>query len=162
MYRWFVGQKRRARGAAVRQPTQGFAYRPAASVEIQDLLSGGGEMLRKFNVIRKDSIPTLDTKNDEVHLQVLSPISMVDDIEMYLLTFKAGGALTSSPHFPRTEEYLTIIKGEVEVTAGTHTAHLHEGDFINYHCDIDHEIKNIGTEQAVIHMIVRFRKRSLE
>lgn len=145
-------------------PTVAMVWKIAQGlgVEIQDLLSGGGEMLRKFNVIRKDSIPTLDTKNDEVHLQVLSPISMVDDIEMYLLTFKPGGALTSSPHFPRTEEYLTIIKGEVEVTAGAHTANLHEGDFINYHCDIDHEIKNIGTEQAVIHMIVRFRKRSLE
>jgi transcriptional regulator with XRE-family HTH domain len=145
-------------------PTVAMVWKIAQGlgVELQDLLSGGAEMTRKFNVVRKDSITTLDTKNDEVHLQVLSPISMVDDIEMYLLTFRPGGTLSSSPHFPRTEEYLTIIKGEVEVTAGEHTTHLHEGDFIDYHCDVDHQIKNVGQKAAVIHMVVRFHKRSLE
>ena len=145
-------------------PTVAMVWKIAQGlgVEIQDLLSGGGEMSRKFNVTRKDTITTLDTEHDEVHLQVLSPISMVEDIEMYLLTFRQGGALKSSPHFPRTEEYLTIISGVVEVTAGDHSARLQEGDFIIYHCDTDHEIKNIGKQEAVIHMVVRFHKKNWE
>ncbi len=77
---------------------------------------------------------------------------------MYLLTFSEGAILRSAPHFPRTEEYLTIIRGEVEVTAGEHMARLQEGDFINYHCDINHEIRNVSKE-AVIHMVVRFNKK---
>ncbi len=145
-------------------PTVAMVWKIAQGlgVDIHDLLSGGGEMSRKFNVTRKDTITTLDTGHDKVHLQVLSPISMVEDIEMYLLTFRQGGALTSSSHFPRTEEYLTIISGEVEVTAGDHSARVQEGDFINYHCDTDHEIKNIGKQEAVIHMVVRFCKKNWE
>lgn len=145
-------------------PTVAMVWKIAQGlgVEIQDLLTGGGEMSRKFSVIRKDSSTTLDTEHDQVHLRVLSPISMVEDIEMYLLTFDEGGLLQSTPHFPRTEEYLTIIRGDVEVSAGKHTAVVHEGDFINYHCDIDHQIKNVGTGKAVVHMVVRFHKKDFE
>ena len=145
-------------------PTVAMVWKIAQGlgVEIQDLLSGGAEFVRKFKVTRKDSITTLDTKHDEVHLQVLSPVSTVEDIEMYLLTFKPKGSLQSAPHFPKTEEYLTIIKGEVRVSAGEHTAELKEGDFINYHCDIDHAISNIGNAEAVVHMVVRFQKKNLE
>jgi len=145
-------------------PTVAMVWKIAQGlgVEIRDLLSGGGETVRKFKVTRKDSITTLDTENDEVHLQVLSPVSTVEDIEMYLLTFKPGGSLKSSPHFPKTEEYLTIIRGEVTVAAGEHTADLQEGDFVNYHCDIDHVITNTGRVEAVVHMVVRFQKKNLE
>ncbi len=37
-------------------------------VELQDLLSGGGQISRRFNVVRKDSLTTLDTENDKAHL----------------------------------------------------------------------------------------------
>lgn len=145
-------------------PTVAMVWKIAQGlgVEIQDLLSGGGDLSRKFNITRKDSITTLDTEHETVHLQVLSPVSLVEDIEMYLLTFEPGGELRSSPHFPRTEEYLTVISGRIKVTAGDHTAELQTGDFIDYHCDIDHCIENVGDERAVIHMVVRFRKKSLE
>ena len=144
-------------------PTVAMVWKIAQGlgVEIQDILNRGGEVSRKFNVTRKDSITTLDTENDQVHLEVLSPISTVEDIEMYLLTFKAGGVLTSAPHFPKTEEYLTVIEGEVEVSAGEHNTVLHQGDFINYHCDVDHEIKNIGKGRAVVHLVVRFFKKTM-
>lgn len=144
-------------------PTVAMVWKIAQGlgVEIQDILNRGGEVSRKFNVTRKDSITTLDTENDQVHLEVLSPISTVEDIEMYLLTFKSGGVLTSAPHFPKTEEYLTVIEGEVEVSAGEHNAVLHQGDFINYHCDVDHEIKNIGKGRAVVHLVVRFFKKTM-
>jgi len=144
-------------------PTVAMVWKIAQGlgVEIQDILNRGGEVSRKFNVTRKDSITTLDTENDQVHLEVLSPISTVEDIEMYLLTFKSGGVLTSAPHFPKTEEYLTVIEGEVEVSAGEHNAVLHKGDFIHYHCDVDHEIKNIGKGRAVVHLVVRFFKKTM-
>jgi quercetin dioxygenase-like cupin family protein len=84
---------------------------------------------------------------------------MVEELEMYLLTFKAGKTLESKAHFPRTEEFLTIIKGDVAVTAGKHRSELHSGDFIRYHCDIDHKIENIGRGEALIHMVVRFSRK---
>jgi transcriptional regulator with XRE-family HTH domain len=128
-------------------------------VELNDLLQGSGEAARNFSVTRKDTIMTLDTEEEGIHLQVLSPISMVEDLEMYLLTFKPGKKQESKAHFPRTEEFLTIIKGDVTVTAGKHFSELHEGDFIRYHCDVDHSIENVGKTDALIHMVVRFSRK---
>jgi transcriptional regulator with XRE-family HTH domain len=128
-------------------------------VDINTLLKGTAEPSRKFMVTRSESITRLDTDEEGVHIKVLSPISMVEDLEMYLLTFKEGGRLESSPHFVGTEEFLTIMKGRVRVSAGKNTSELSSGDFIRYNCDIEHIIENLGPEEAVVHMVVRFSKR---
>ena len=77
---------------------------------------------------------------------------------MYLLTFAEGGTLRSAPHFPGTEEFLTVISGSVRVSAGENLEELSEGDFVSYHCDIEHGIENLGDGQAVVHLVVRFNK----
>jgi len=127
-------------------------------VEIETLLKIDGELERKFNISRKNEITVIDSENGGVHIQVLSPFSQVEDLEMYLLTFDSGGSLESNPHFPRTEEFLTVIEGNVEVSAGNKRVELEAGDFINYHCDIDHAIFNRRPNPAKLHMIVRFNK----
>ncbi len=128
------------------------------AVDINTLLRGGGEPVRKFSVTRSDTITTLDTDVEGVHIKVLSPFSMVEDLEMYLLTFAPKASLNSTAHFPKTEEFLTVLKGRVRVTAGENDAELVKGDFIRYHCDIEHSIDNIADEEASIHMVVRFAK----
>ncbi len=127
-------------------------------VDINALLKGGREPARKFTVTRREKVTSLDTDEEGLHIKVLSPISMVEDLEMYLLTFKAGGALRSSAHFPQTEEFLTIMEGRVRITAGENVTELEAGDFISYHCDVEHSIENLATSEAVVHMVVRFHK----
>ena len=122
-------------------------------VEINELLAGGNEQQRRFHVVRNDEITTLETDEAGLHMKVLSPISMVEDLEMYLLTFEPGGSLNSAPHFPRTEEYLTVFTGSVRVTAGDNVTDLSAGDFASYHCDIEHTIENTV---AQVHLVVRF------
>ena len=128
-------------------------------VDINALLKGGQEAARKFTVTRSDKVTTLDTDEEGLHIKVLSPISMVEDLEMYLLTFQSGGALRSSAHFPQTEEFLTILEGTVRVAAGNNVTELDAGDFISYHCDVEHSIENLSNGPAVVHMVVRFHKQ---
>jgi transcriptional regulator with XRE-family HTH domain len=130
-------------------------------VEINELLAGSSEPVRKFHLTRQDSITVLDTDEDGLHIKVLTPMHMVEDLEMYLLTFGRGGALRSAPHFPKTEEFLTVIEGAVRVRAGDRDAELHAGDFIRYQCDVDHDIENRFDGASVVHMVVRFHKRNL-
>ncbi len=130
-------------------------------VDINDLLAGSDAPVRKFHMVRKDSITVLDTDEDGLHIKVLTPVQLVEDLEMYLLTFQEGGALRSAPHFPQTEEFLTVISGAVRVRVGDRDAELLEGDFIRYQCDVDHDIENIADGQSVVHMVVRFHKRTL-
>jgi transcriptional regulator with XRE-family HTH domain len=127
-------------------------------VEINSLLEGTSGPRRIFTATRRESIASLDTDEEGLHIKVLTPISMVEDLEMYLLTFKASGALRSAPHFPRTEEFLTVIRGQVRVTAGDNSSDLGEGDFVRYHCDVPHSIENTGRGEAHVHMVVRFSK----
>tara|TARA_B100000614_G_scaffold256104_1_gene274144 strand:- start:1661 stop:2245 length:585 start_codon:yes stop_codon:yes gene_type:complete len=131
------------------------------NVEINGLLAGSEGPVRKFHLTRRDNITVLDTDEEGLHIRVLTPVQMVEDLEMYLLTFAPGGALRSAPHFPHTEEFLTVIDGQIRVRAGDRDATLEEGDFIRYQCDVEHDIENLGGGPAVVHMVVRFHKRSL-
>jgi XRE family transcriptional regulator, regulator of sulfur utilization len=129
-------------------------------VEINELLKGGSVTQRKFTVTRMNTITQLNTDEEGVHIKVLSPISMVEDLEMYYVTIQPGSALRSGAHFPNTVEFLTIIKGSVRVTAGDNSSELQPGDFISYHCDVAHSIENISARgPAEVHMVVRFSKK---
>lgn len=130
-------------------------------VEINELLAGSAEPVRKFHLTRKDNITVLDTDERGLHIKVLTPMQMVEDLEMYLLTFVPGGALRSAPHFPQTEEFLTVFEGAIRVRAGERDAELGEGDFIRYQCDVEHDIENISDGPSVVHMVVRFHKRAM-
>ncbi len=125
-------------------------------VDIQELLEGAREPKRIFQHDRFEDITTLDTEADGVQIHVLSPLSMVGDLEMYIIAFEEGARLASEAHFPKTEEFLTVLEGAVRVTAGENSTDMKKGDFITYHCDIDHTIENLGNTPAVIHMVVRY------
>lgn len=127
--------------------------------EINSLLGAEGEGARRFRVVRRDEILKLETDEPGIHLRVLSPVSMVEDLEMYLLSFEPHAVLRSAPHFPRTEEFLTVIDGAVRVTAGDNVSDLAAGDFVTYHCDVEHDIENLGDRCATVHMVVRFHRR---
>jgi transcriptional regulator with XRE-family HTH domain len=130
-------------------------------VDINELLAGSGEPVRHFHMTRHDDIPVLDTDEEGLHMKVLTPLSLVEDLEMYLLTFSPKGELRSRPHFPKTEEFLTVISGRIRVRAGERVEELGTGDFIRYQCDVDHDIENIGDGEAVVHMVVRFHTTGL-
>ena len=130
-------------------------------VEIQEVLKDSGSSHRKFSVNRKHQIISLDTDADHVHIRVLSPISMVEELEMYWVTINPEGLLESEPHIHDTEEFLTVIEGEIEVTAGDNSTVLGKEDFIRYHADLRHAIRNLGNTDAVIHMVVKFNKKYL-
>ncbi|MFW6313025.1 MAG: helix-turn-helix domain-containing protein [Spirochaetota bacterium] len=128
-------------------------------VELDSILKGSGESSRRFSVTREQDVVILDTAENGPHIQVYSPLSMAEDLEIYLLGFDPGAELVSGPHAPRTEEFLTVLEGRVRVDAGEKTTELARGDFIVYHCDVDHVIANPFGEPARLHMVVRFHRK---
>lgn len=127
------------------------------NVDLNDLLETGVEPKRVFSVNPAgDDAPKLETHEHGVSIRILSPLTMVEELEMYLLTFEPHTSLPSEPHYPGTQEFLTVVKGTVKVQAGDNIAELKKGDFLVYHCDIDHTITNESAQPAVVHMVVRF------
>ncbi len=127
-------------------------------IDIHSLLSGLERQRRMFDISRRDDIARLDTEEEGVHIRVYSPLSMAEDLEMYSLTFSPGQKLLSDPHPQKTEEYLTVVEGRIKVEVGDNAAELGPDDFIRYHADVQHNIENIGPENARLNMVVRFKK----
>lgn len=142
-------------------PTVATAWKiaHALSVDFNALLRGKAESLRRFEVNRREDITILDTNEEDAHIQVLSPISMAEDLELYLLTIKGKGALHSQAHYAGTEEYLTVLEGKIKVTAGSKSSTLEAGDVLLYQCDTAHSIENLGSKTAKIYLVVRFFKQ---
>lgn len=130
-------------------------------VELQDLLSDDTAPSRTFSVNpgATDTTHRLETCENGVLIRVLSPLNMVEDLEMYMLTFQPHSELPSEPHYPGTQEFITVIKGQVNIQAGEHEADLKRGDFIVYHSDIEHTISNRSDQPVVLHMVVRYLKK---
>ena len=130
----------------------------ALKVDFNLLLKGKGDKVRKFEINRHEDLTTLDADEEGVHINVLSPISMAEDLELYILTFQVGSILTSSPHYPDTEEFLTVLDGKIEVKAGKNTTVLKKNDVLIYQCDINHSIKNLSSKESKVYLVVRFAK----
>ncbi len=132
----------------------------ALGVELDALLKGGTQPVRRFAITHSEDVPQLETSDDGPHIKVLSPLDMAGALEIYMLQFDPNSVLDSEPHAPGTEEYLTVLSGNITVAVGGREAHLHPGDFIIYNCDIHHTITNASDEPAQVHMVVRFPERS--
>ena len=131
-------------------------------VDINELTKVISVKKRNFKLTKKDDITILDCDIEGVHIKTLTPVDMIEDLEMYLITFKKGSKLNSKPHFPGTEEFLTLIDGEITVTAGENITKMHKEDFLTYHSDIEHFIENTGEKKAVVHMVVRYKKKTIK
>ena len=132
----------------------------ALGVDFELLLKGEGGKIKKFEVNRSDNITSFTTDQSGTVFKVLSPISMAEELEFYRVTLEAGSIHRSQPHTAGTEEFITVLSGEVRISAGKNSADLHPGDFIRFQSDIEHSIENISSSRAEVYMIVRFASSS--
>ncbi len=126
-------------------------------IRFQSLLEGRDEQSGTFLVTRAEDAAILDSRDGESVFRILSPVSMVDDFEVYFLNLNPGAKLESEPHYQGTEEYLTVLDGHVRVTSGRISRDLGEGAFAIYNVDVRHVIENNGDRPARVHLVVRFR-----
>ncbi len=68
------------------------------------------------------------------------------------------GDLASTPHYPGTEEFLTVVKGSLKVRSARKTDVLHSGDSARYQADVKHSIANTSAEEAEAFLVVQFKK----
>ena len=131
----------------------------ALGVDFENLLHGESNSAKRFDLNPAERITSFTTDRSGTIFRVLSPIRMAEDLEMYLVTLQPGAEHHSQPHQDKTEEFLTMLAGEVEVSAGENHAVLHKGDFLSYQSDVEHSLANHSNQAAELYMIVRFPAR---
>lgn len=127
----------------------------ALNIDFETLLRGEGKRSKRFEVNRRENITSIAAESGAV-FEVLSPVNMAEDLELYRLKLRPGCVHRSLAHSPGTEEFLTVLAGSIRVGAGGNSTELRTGDFILFESDIDHEIGNPGDVPAEVYMVVRF------
>ncbi|TNE39477.1 MAG: XRE family transcriptional regulator [Alphaproteobacteria bacterium] len=130
-------------------PTLATVWRLAEALgETIDDIIRGDEPGHSLTVASGAAIPVLNDAKGQYSLKVLGPASLVNDTEWYEVSIRPSGKMTSKPHNARTSEHLTVLSGELTVTAGDETSPVREGETARYAADQPHVIANDGSEPA--------------
>ncbi|AUS97508.1 hypothetical protein CDQ84_15210 [Clostridium thermosuccinogenes] len=128
----------------------------ALDLPMQELLESASDNI--IEVIRSDDAPIIYSEDKLCKIRINSPLHMTDNLELYQMIFKPGGKNVSMPHYPKAEEFLTVIEGKFKVTSGEYSAILQKGDTGRYRADIEHAIENISGGEAEAYLVVWFPK----
>jgi transcriptional regulator with XRE-family HTH domain len=138
-------------------PTVGLVWKIARAlgVDLMDVIGGENQHAR-FDLTTRGSAPVLADDQGGYTIQILSPIEMVETLELYWLKLKPGAVLESHPHVAQTEEFATVLKGRVEIASTDESATLRVGDTLRYHADCEHVIRNKSRGTSEVYLVVRY------
>jgi len=105
----------------------------------------------------KTAIPILESEDGLCRLAIAGPLNLVERVQWYDFTAKAGGILVSDPHQGGTIEHLYITKGELTVICGGETKVAKQGESIRYRGDEKHSIANNTDQEAHATMVLIMR-----
>lgn len=99
-------------------------------------------------VIRKDKRKVLQLPESNLTYELLSP-NLEKSMEIMVARLKPGAASCETPLSHPGEECIVVLEGTMEITVGSDTYVLEEGDSIYYHSAVPHILKNVGKSELV-------------
>jgi len=129
----------------------------ALDVEIGELLGGAEKSQKKkreISLVKSHQTPEIQSADGRCTLRILGPLGLVSTIEWYDVMLESDGILSSDPHVRGTEEHLTILSGDVEISSAGDHQRLSSGDTVRYKADVIHSIKNVGATDAHAILVV--------
>ena len=128
----------------------------ALGMPFQDLFEARD--IRLIEVVRKNEAHVVAERKGTYTVSVVSPIHMVEDVEMYVVNIAPGGSLVSQPHYAGTTELVMAIKGTFKISTGDETSTIQAGDSARYVADKPHRIELKGKTPGMLVMVVKFQK----
>ncbi len=128
----------------------------ALETSLEDLVEAESDT--DIEVVRNMDATVIYSDDKSCRIKINSPIHLSDTLELYHMQFKPFGKLSSNPHYPKVEEFVTVISGKVKITSGNFDVVLNEGDTARYRADRPHKIENLTDKEAEIYMVVVFPK----
>lgn len=94
--------------------------------------------------------PIIRSADGTCTLQILSPASMVSQVEWYLLRFDPNGRLNSQPHGAGTTEHIHCLEGEIIVRSGELETVVRAGETARYAADLAHALVSPSGAKAFL------------
>jgi transcriptional regulator with XRE-family HTH domain len=121
----------------------------ALKIDFADLVgSGNTANVDQIEVTSKAHTPEIRSSDGRCRLKILSTPRLAGLTEWYDVEIDPGGALDSEPHAAGAFEHFTARTEGFEVTSGTSTMRLREGETARYPADVPHRISNVGDTLA--------------
>ena len=138
-------------------PTVALVWKIARALDVDlfHVIGGEGRPAR-FDLTARENAPVLADAEAGYTIQILSPLELVETLELYWLKLAPGASLDSMPHVAHTEEFATVLKGRVEVVSSGRSATLRKGDTLRYHADCQHHIRNRARGSSEVYLVVRY------
>lgn len=107
-------------------------------------------------ILHADKSKVLTSADGKFSSRALFPFEPGRRVEFYELRLKPAGQEDADPHLPGTRENLAVVSGHVEIGINGTASQLHPGDAIVFDADVPHSYRNIGTEEAVLYLVMTY------
>ncbi|WP_066295042.1 helix-turn-helix domain-containing protein [Bacillus sp. FJAT-29937] len=103
------------------------------------------------------AISPIVESNGEYRVYPIFPFDPRKKFEIFIVEMDPGCQHLSEKHNDGVEEYITVLKGELEIQIGEHSRRVSPGNSIRFLANKNHTYKNIGTDlveyQAVMYYL---------
>jgi transcriptional regulator with XRE-family HTH domain len=108
-------------------------------------------------VLRRTNAKLLSSNQGQFTSRALFPFDGERQVEFYELRLAPLHRENADAHAPGTRENLVVARGAVEITSGSgRPVTLSEGDAIVFEADVPHSYRNLGTEEALLFLVMTY------
>jgi transcriptional regulator with XRE-family HTH domain len=105
-------------------------------------------------IVRKNDVAPLIEDEDRFFNYPIFTFDETRRFEQYYIEIEPGGARSSEPHLPGTEEFVTAFGEGVVIALAGREFKLGDGDSIHFKSDVSHSYRNDGNKPARLHMTI--------
>jgi XRE family transcriptional regulator, regulator of sulfur utilization len=107
-------------------------------------------------VVARDETEPLVEDGGKIRNYPVFPFDAERGFETYILDIDRGGYLHAEAHGVGTQEFISLVVGEVTIRVGEEEHELGPGDSIRFKADVAHSYHNAGAETASMCMILHY------
>ena len=136
-------------------PTIGLLWKVANALDVPFANLLQPSTPRGAVILRRSDAKLLTSSQGQFTSRALFPFEGSRNVEFYELRIAPLHREAAEAHAPGTRENLTVVRGVVEITAGSDKPlTLAEGDAVLFEADVPHVYKNLVATEAVLYLVM--------
>lgn len=108
----------------------------------------------EYDVIKMNEIEPLLEDGGRVRNRPLFPDDGNRRFAVYYLELDENSFFKAEPHLKGMEEFITVLEGELEITASDKTFLIKSPDSVRFKADVKHSYRNTAKGETKLHMII--------
>lgn len=113
-----------------------------------------GELLQEQKSTMQDRIKAYSKRTDNYAYTTLTPGAENKHLKAFRVTIEAQQEHSGVGYHHEGEEFVYVLKGNIEVSVGEHVNALVAGDSLHFNSGIQHNLKNTGDGTAELIVVI--------